>query len=326
MYTHSLGAFTLLALNLLALILPSGRRHLLHLVLANLAAVVLYSPWLVSAIPTQLTFVGQSYWIDPPGADAVFRALMLPVFTFYEPPPIWLLGLELFTAMLLLVFLILQLQRQGTRARWFLLLGVAPIIGMMAISLWKPVYLERALLPAALFYLIALGWLLTKANVPDIVTRGLTVLLLVTTAASLWSHYTYVGFPRPPFPKAVAYLEDREMPGDAVIHPDKSTFLPVHYYAPDLSDAYLADPPGSAHDTLSPSVQEALGITATSTITKAVGAADRVWLVYFPHEMEAMRSLTPGCSAYCWIERRFVEVGRETFGGLVVAAYERTNR
>jgi hypothetical protein len=305
-------------------VIRDGRHRLLDLALANLAAVALYSPWLVAALPAQLAFVGQRYWLEPPGVDAVLRVLMLPVFTFYEPAPVWLLGLELFTGTLLLTFLILQIwRRRQTRARWFLLLAFAPILGMMALSLWRPVYLERALLPAALFYLIALGWLLTRANLPPNLTRGLAALFLVTTAGSLWSHVTYVGFPRPPFPAAVAFLREHVEPRHAVIHTNKLSYLPIHYYDPDLSGTFLTDPPGSGQDTLSPHIQEALGLSAATTITEAVGGADTVWLIYFSREIQELEAAGTESEALTWMERAFSTSTRRQFVDLEIVAYRR---
>jgi hypothetical protein len=146
-------------------------------------------------------------------------------------------------------------------------------------------------------------------------------LLVVTMVGSLGVHYTYVGFPRPPFQKAVAYLQAHVEPSDGVVHTNKLTYLPMHVYAPDLPGVFLVDPPGSPQDTLAYPTQEALGLFATSTVTEAVGKAERVWLVYFPREMEEMQVMGSEHPALIWLESRFALAGQEHFGDLVVAFY-----
>lgn len=108
LYAHNLGAFVLLALHLLAVARRRWWSRLPSLIVADLVALVLFSPWLVGVLPGQLGFVGRGYWLTPPGAEELVRALMLPVLTFYEPPPAWLLGLGLFTGLLFLALLLLR--------------------------------------------------------------------------------------------------------------------------------------------------------------------------------------------------------------------------
>jgi hypothetical protein len=99
------------------------------------------------------------------------------------------------------------------------------------------------------------------------------------------------------------------------------TYFPMYVYAPDLPGVFLADPPGSPQDTLAYPTQEALGISATSTVTDAVGKAEQVWLVYFPREVEEMQGMGVEHPALAWMESRFALVGQERFSDLVVAIY-----
>jgi len=323
LYAHNLGAFVLLALHLLSLARRCWRRSLPALALADLAALALFAPWLVMVLPGQVEFVGRGYWLAAPGAEEMVRAVMLPILTFYEPAPFWVLGLGLFVGLFLLALVVLRARRTRSRAGWFLLLCWLPVLLLLSISRWRPLYLERALLPSALFYLVAVGWLLARGGLPRPLRLGLTVLLLLTTAGSLVAHYTYVGFPRPPFQEVVAYLQERVGPGDVVLHTNKLTYFPAYYYAPGLPGGFLADPPGSPQDTLAPPTQEALGIFASDTITRAVGGADQVWLVYFSQEMEEVRAMGGDHPALTWMGARFVEMGQERFADLVVARYRR---
>ena len=322
LYAHNLGAFVVLALNLLAVARRRWWCRLPALALADLAALALYAPWLIWVLPGQLGFIERAYWLAPPGAGEAVRALMLPVLTFYEEvyAP-WQLGLGLFVGLCLLALLLLRVWRTRSRAAWFLLLCWVPIVTLFAVAQWRPVYLERALLPSALFYLVAAGWLLVRGGLPRFLSTGLAVLLGVATVGSLVGHYTYVRFPRPPFQEAVAYLQDRVEGGDAVIHTNKLTYFPMRVYDPGLAGEFLADRPGSPEDTLARPTQEALGIFATPTMAEAVGTAERVWLVYFPREMQEIGGEHP---ALTWLEKsRFVEVERERFNDLTVVLYQR---
>jgi hypothetical protein len=323
LYSHNLGGFVLLALNLLAAARRRWWRRLPALALADLATLALFSPWLTWVLPGQVGFVRRGYWLTPPGVEELVRATMLPILTFYEPAPVWLLGLGLFVSLGLLVLLVLRVWRARSRAGWFLLLCWVPIIALMLVSCWRPVYLERALLPSALFYLVAVGWLLARGGLPRSLRLGFAALLVVGTAGSLGVHYTYASFPRPPFQEAVAYLRKHIGPADVVVHTNKLTYFPMHVYGPDVSGVFLADPAGSPQDTLALPTQEAMGIFATASIAEAVGEAERVWLVYFPREMEEVGASEGEHPALAWLEGRFVQVGREHFSDLIVSLYRR---
>jgi mannosyltransferase len=291
LYAHNLGAFVLLALHLLAVARRRWWHRLPALVLADLVALALFGPWLVGVLPGQVGFVGRGYWLAPPGVEEVVRAVMVPVLTFYEPAPAWLLILGLFTGTLLLALLGLRAWRARSRAGWFLLLCWVPILSLMLVSRWRPVYLERALLPSALFYLCAVGWLLVQGGLPRLLRLGLAVLLAVTTAGSLGVHYTYARFPRPPFDRMNAVLRSRMTPGELVVHDNKLTFFPAHYYDPLLPQTFCPDLPGLGSDTLALPTQEALGLFATPISQTVASGVEGVWYVGFDRTWEEYRAL-----------------------------------
>lgn len=286
LYAHNLGGAVLLALNVLAVARRRWWPCVPSLVLADLVALALFSPWLVGVLPGQVGFVGRQYWLAPPGADEVVRAAMLPVLTFYEPAPLWLLGLGLFVGVLLLALLSLRVGRTRSRAGWFLLLCWGPILALLLASCWRPVYLERALLPSALFYLVAVGWLFVRGELPHALRVGLLALLMVAVASSLGLHYAYARFPRPPFERLVAFLQGRLAAGEVVVHDNKLTFFPAYYYDQQrrgwpLPQTFCPDVPGTGADTLALPTQQALGLFATP-IDQAVGEdVTGVWFVAF---------------------------------------------
>jgi mannosyltransferase len=320
LYAHNLGAPVLLALNLLAVTRRRWWRHLPRLLLADLLALILFGPWLVAVLPGQVGFVGRGYWLTPPGPAELLRAVMQPVLTLYEPAPMWVLTVGLFGGLLLLALLVLRAWRTRSRAGWFLLLWAMPIATLLLLSLWRPLFLERALLPSALFYLVATGWLLARGGLPRLLRYGLATLLTAAMIGSLVTHYTYAGFPRPPFAAVADYLHEHVGPDDVVVHTNKLTYFPLYTYAPELPAAFLADRPGSPQDTLAYPTQQALGLFASQTITAAVGPAERVWLIYFPREVEERGGAHP---AMTWLEAHFVLVRQQPFSDLVVALYRR---
>lgn len=291
LYAHNLGAFVLLSLHLLAVARRRWWRRLPALILADLVVLALFGPWLVGVLPGQMEFVGRGYWLAPPGAEAIVRAIMVPVLTFYELPPAWLLIVGLFTSVLLLVVLVLRVWRCRSRAGWFLLLCWVPILSLMLVSCWQPVYLERALLPSALFYLCAAGWLLVQGKLPQYLDLGLIVLLAVTIVGSLAAHYTYARFPRPSFDRMNALIRSRMAPGDVVVHDNKLTFFPSRYYDPFLPQTFCPDLPGMGSDTLALPTQEALGLFPTPIDQAVADGGKGVWYVAFDRTWEEYRVL-----------------------------------
>jgi mannosyltransferase len=266
-------------------------RRLPALVLADLVVLTLFGPWLVGVLPGPMGFVGRGYWLAPPGAEAIVRAIMVPVLTFYELPPAWLLIVGLFTSVLLLAILVLRAWRCRSRAGWFLLLCWVPIISLMLVSCWQPSYLERALLPSALFYLCAVGWLLVQGKLPQYLDLGLIVLLAVTTVGSLTAHYTYARFPRPSFDQMNALIRSRMAPGDVVVHDNKLTFFPSRHYDPLLPQTFCPDLPGMGSDTLALPTQKVLGLFPTPIDQAVADGGKGIWYVAFDRTWEEYRAL-----------------------------------
>jgi hypothetical protein len=69
---------------------------------------------------------------------------------------------------------------------------------------------------------------------------------------------------------------------DVIVHSNKLTFFPTHYYDRTLPQSFIADEPGSRSDTLAYPTQQALGLFATPDVETAVQGHERVWFVIFP--------------------------------------------
>jgi len=313
LYAHNLGAFVLLALHGLAVTRRRWWPRLPALILADLGVLALFSPWLVGVLPGQVGFVGKGYWLAPPGLEEVVRAVMFPVFTFYEPAPLWLLGLGLFLSVAMLALLAMRAWQARSRAGWFLALCWVPVLLLLLVSQWRPVYLARALLPSALFYVVAVGWLLVRGGLPRPLYLGVVLLLVVATAGSLGNHYAYARFPRPPFDRLNALLRARMAPGEIVVHDSKLTFFPAHYYDPSLRQAFCPDLPGTSADTLALPTQEALGLLSTPISQTVVGDLEGVWYVAFEQAGDEYRALGyADAPNRAWLRARCCQEGQVT--------------
>lgn len=288
LYTHNLGALFLLALGLWTLYAWARGprwRHGRQLLLALALMLLLYSPWLL-VLPRQLAKLGGAYWLQTPGLTELIQTLFIFHFAYdNQALPPWLLPPALFLSLLLPLLLALQLARQprpATPARFphslalLLLLSVGVVLLAFLISQLQPIYVVRALLPAALFYYLLL--LIGLRAMPRPVQALLVGASLLVVAASLWNHYSYERFPRAPFAGAVAFLQEQ---GEPVVHSNKLSFLPAHFHAPQLAQKFIADEPGSPDDTLHPATQRVLGIAESATLETALPERGPVWLVIF---------------------------------------------
>ena len=206
-YTHNLALFFLIPLAITPL-LKQDWRTFRSIFLSSCFALLLYSPWLVQ-LPAQFAKINQGYWVAKPGIGSFFTLLI--VYTTNTPlPNIWVLP-ALLLASLTVVTAIMQTVRAKAstiknNGLWILYLSFAPPILLFIFSQWKPVYIERALLPSGLFFCIWLAWTIryTELSMP-----GRTILLTMITVAFLtgiYQHITYRNYPYGPF-KEIDALE-----------------------------------------------------------------------------------------------------------------------
>ncbi len=312
MYMHNLSAFFLLALGLSVLPRP---KVFLKVAAAGAGAFVLWLPWFLN-VPGQFAKLRQAYWVTRPD----FVTLLQTALVYHGGEELAARGvgaalaLALFTAILLPAILIFQLAKirndaSARRAAWlFALAGGTPLL-LFAASLYQPVYVQRALSPAALMYAAALGWLFAPGvevanpvagatrvagttrsyGIPGPVRVLLGAMLGLTMLAGLWAHYTFAQFPRPDFPAAVEFLKQKVATDDLILHSNKLTFFPMYYYDRTMPQAFLADPPGSGSDTLALPTQDVLGLHAVSDPETAARGAGRVWFVIFDKAIEEYR-------------------------------------
>ena len=116
---------------------------------------------------------------------------------------------------------------------------------------------------------------------PHPVQGILTGFLLISAGMGIYQHLNYAGFPYAPYQEMTESLDSRQQFGDIIVHSNKLTALPAIYYAPELSQEYLADISGSSTDTLALATQETLGLFAKPNLPSATEGAKRIWFIIF---------------------------------------------
>ncbi len=283
-YTHNLAAAYLLALALWPLFTRDWR-SLVRMALAGLVALLLYLPWMIH-LPAQIARVSRAYWVRAP---APYRLLTLPLlFVANLPVKPELLGTALFASLgvtALALWAGMRGRTPGTRrnrgARWLLYMSFTPPLLLFVLSLWIPVYLDRALIASGITFCIWLAAAFTSKYLRPPANWALALLAVLAFGIGLWQHLSYRGFPYAPYDEMDNNLRTRLLVDDVIIHSSKLSFLPSAYLDPDLPATYVADPPGSSTDTLAASTQSVLGIHAAQDIEAAAGNAARVWFALF---------------------------------------------
>ncbi|NIN65101.1 MAG: hypothetical protein GTO63_10440 [Anaerolineae bacterium] len=325
LYVHNLAFLILLALDLFV-VLQRRWRFLRPLLVSHLAIALLFLPWLL-LVPGQFAKVRQAYWIPKPGPAELVRTLL--VFTFNLPVPDWLLPFALFFSLLIL-FLTLYctfrpraVRKEGDNRARYLTVSVAfvPVIAMFLISQIKAVYIERAMLVCALAYYLTIAQAILRSRLPRIVIASLVPVPLLLVA-SLWYQYNYSEFPRSPFREANAYLREHHGTGDVIVHDNKLSFFPSHYYDRDLDQQYVGDAPGSPTDTLALPTQEALGLLAQPDIAHAAHGGLRVWFVAFQRALDEAQELGTANPSKTWLDSNYRLAATQTFGDLNIYLYE----
>ena len=326
-YTQNLAAFYLAALALWPLI-SRNWAALKRVALGTCLALLLYLPWLVH-LPAQFARIDRGYWVLRPD---FYRLLVLPViFVVNLPLPQTLLAPGLFIGLSVTALALLRTfraisQRQPNlqNGLWLLYLSFFPAILLFLVSQWKPVYLERALLPSGAIFLVWVAWALVEAqaiNPLHILTAALVVLGF---GMGLYEHVAVSGGIYGPFHAMIQDLESRRQAGDVIIHSNKLSMLPAVYFDRAIPETYVADPPGSAEDTLAPATQQVLNLMSQPSIESAAAGADRIWFVIFDaSNQEFVQAGYPRHPQLTWLMEHYTEIEQRNWDTMTVYLFEK---
>ncbi|MEW6717745.1 MAG: glycosyltransferase family 39 protein [Chloroflexota bacterium] len=326
-YTHNLAFTFLLPLALTPVFLREWRA-LRAVVLSGLGALVLYIPWLFH-LPSQMAMVEGGYWIPAPTLTRLFTTLL--AFVVNLPIAERWLPLALFATLFPTALAVWQSGKAGReklphfrRGLWLAYLAISPPLLLLLVSLWRPVYIERALLPSGVFFLLWLGWALRNAGLPRAMFALALVLLLPSMVMGIVQHVSYDSFPYAPWEGIGKYLTQRVETGEVILHSNKLTMLPMVYAAPDLPQHYLVDTPGSGTDTLSLPTQQVLGLMADPNPEVAVGEARGAWFILFSREIDEYQALGFGSHPQLdWLEGHFHREQVTTWEDVLLYEYTR---
>ena len=322
-YTHNLAAFYLVSLALLS-ILQKNWRTVRAVTLAGAGALILYTPWAIQ-LPAQFSKVQSAYWVERPDVSKLFTLLI--VYNTNTPLPPRLVAGVLGTVLMIVIVGFIQTirysrQAQGKEGLWLLYLAFAPPILLFLFSQWRPVYIERALLPSGAIFCIWLAWVITKTNLPSVAQYTLLGMLGVSSVLGIYQHVTYHDFPYGPFRQLDLSLQERLEPQDVIVHSNKLSVLPAILFDRQLLQSFIGDPPGSRSDSLASATQQVLGIKAETNIQSATSQAERVW--YIIYQRSILEYTANGSSTHPdleYLDSQYDLKSDETWDGLRVLLY-----
>lgn len=275
LYTHTLAGLTLLAFSLGALgaLRPFPLRRLL---VASAGAALLFAPWLL-VLWGQAMLVQRAFWSAPPSVVSPLASLY--VFFFNAALPTTLvpvgLGLVLFLAGLASL---MGLRRREREVHFVLAWLFFPGVGALLFSLVRPIYLERALLPAsfALYLLLAWGFFALR---PRPVVMALVGAVLALELVGLAHWYWDPAYAKPPLRAAAQHVGRGWQPGDMVLHTSDGSYLPFLLYLPQAQQRLLyGDPEYFAGTVRANATYRVLGFSPHK-LEEAVSGQRPLWLV-----------------------------------------------
>jgi len=200
---------------------------------------------------------------------------------------------------------------------------VPPVLLFTASYIMRPVFVPRTFLVSSLAYEALAGLVISRSW-----SRGVGKLLaaafVLAAAISLPSHYLYDQFPRSPYRQVTAYLAEQVQPGERVIHDTKLSYFPCNFYAPDLPQVFIADPPGSPNDTFEPGSQQAMQIFPQPDLAAAVGESDEIYFITFSQTFGEYQAM--GMNEHpsiAWLNEHFQQVDRQVYSDLEIYHFQR---
>jgi hypothetical protein len=325
MYSHNEAPFVLAVPNL-ALLLRRDGRGFLRLAAAQIAIGLLALPWLFQ-LPGQVAKVQKAWTLPVPGPAEMIQALVM--WHASLPLPLPLLALALFLSLAAVVILALELWRARRevpgKGLWLSLLLAPPALLFAASYIVKPMFIPRAFLISTLAYLAWVGVVIARTWARG---AGKVLFAVVALAAvlSLPYHYTYQEHPRSPYRAMTGGVRADLRPGDTIIHETKLSAFPAIFYAPDLPQVFLADPPGSPNDTFEPGSQQAMDLFPQPDLPDAIQSSGpgRVYFVTFSQTFREYAAMGYREHPHIqWLDDHLRRVDRLTFSDLEVYVYER---
>ena len=232
--------------------------------------------------------MARSFWVAP--ASALQVPATFYVFLFGSSLPSILGPVGLFLSLLSLGIFGLRACRADSASERaalavVILWLVTPLSVSYLVTLWRPIYLERTLIPSSFALYLFLGWGVARLR-PRAVPIALGLLLAALCGISLGRWYSDDTVGKPPLRLAASYVSDHARSGDAIVHTSDGSYLPFRSYLEREQSLLRGDPEQEAGTARSQSTYVALGFQAHSFEDTARGH-DRTWLIVTPdHSIE----------------------------------------
>jgi mannosyltransferase len=323
MYSHNLAIFAL-GIPSFYLLLKWDWKAILRLAAAQITIGILALPWLI-LIPGQIAKVQKAWTLPQPGIVEVLQAVIL--FTASLPLPYILLAIVAVLSLQIFVMLAIEtwrLRRAEPELLYLLCaLLLPPVMLFLASYLMRPIFIPRGFLISSLAYLGLAGVVIARTW-----ARGVGRLILgafvLAAALSLPTFYTYDDFPRSPYRTAMQVMRETLPDRAVIIHENKLSYFPAHFYAPELNQVFVADAPDSPNNTFELASQQAMQIFPQPDLVAAVGAYQEVYFVFFSQTVEEYRAV--GYSEHpdlAWLGQHFQLVEQLAFNDLEIYHFRR---
>lgn len=274
MYVHNLAFLYVSVLGLWAVI--RGKRQMLkHIPISGA-----YAPWLLVAA-RQAASVGAGFWIVDHGPGQLFYQMVYT--TLFVRLPEWL-QVHAVAAVVAVSMSALWVNWRDRKLWPIMAVAVVPPIMMYAVSeLWRPVTLERALLPSGACLMI-----LWAAAIPRLSSRSRLQLALVSSPVLIFSLMGFWLIDRDDYTLIAQEIESRVEPGEAIYHTSIPSMIFLSRYMPD-SEHYVLPNVGDLNQSLSEPTKIAMGLKQREVSVDQLASQGyrRIWL---------LRTLTPASS------------------------------
>ncbi len=321
MYSHNLAIFGLATADLF-LLLRREWKKLWALMAAQAVIGALALPWLWM-VPGQVEKIQRAFWTPRPGLADIIQAIL--VFNVHLPlEGAWMmaaLGLSMLVFVLTLYETWLA-RKKGAGAGMLVMIFLGlPALLFVVSYIIRPVFVPRGFILASLAYYGLIG-AAAAGRWRQGIGKVLAGAFIFAAVMSLPFFYRFESFPRSPFKAAAQALLAFSQPDDVIVHDNKLSQFPMHYFAPNLPQKFIADEPGSFNDTYALASQQAMKLFPDPDLQTAVGEAESVFFVTFRVTIAEYQAMGAGQHpALAWLEKTYQLAGQETYGDLEIYHY-----
>ncbi len=311
MLTHNTAVFFVLATNVFVLGLLLYRRprragapsqisspafrapSLGNWVKAQIAILVLWSPWLV-AFTRQATGVYREFWIPAPDWDVLVQAVQ-SLLNASTPVPGQANELAFVWALfaLVLVLGVLYFRKHASQFMFLAALIATPIVGELVVSLRRPIFYDRTLIWVSIPLLLWLG-----AGIAQLRFRPLMILALVILGSlNVFSASDYFRFmQKENWSDAAGYVANFAQKDDLVLFNAGWVQIPFDYYFQDFEAQYgvQVEKRGAPADMFERGVLEPkMTESDVPRLAALLNGRKRAWLVYSHNSYTDPEGLVP---------------------------------